>query len=47
MASSHVPVRVPERPAPTTEIRSSRPEASRQDKKPTRFIIKLSSPIPC
>jgi hypothetical protein len=47
MASSNVPVRVPERPATTTEIRSPRPEVSRQDKKPTRFVIKLCTPIPC
>ena len=46
MASSNVPVRVPERPATTTEIPSPRSEASRPDRKSTRFVIKLSSPIP-
>ena len=47
MASSNIPVRVPERPATTTESRSPRPEASPQDKKPARFVIKLSSTVPC
>jgi hypothetical protein len=47
MASSNIPVRVPERPATTTETRSPRSEVSRQDKTPTRFVIKLSSPVPC
>jgi hypothetical protein len=47
MASSHVPVRVPERPATTTEVPSPRIEVTRQNDKPTRFVIKLSSPVPC
>ncbi len=47
MASSNVPVRVPERPASTPEVSSPRPAASRHDKNPTRFVIKLSTPVPC
>jgi hypothetical protein len=47
MASSNVPVRVPERPAPATETATSRPAVWRQDKKPTRFIIKVGGAIPC
>ena len=47
MASSNLPVRVPERPATTTESGSPRPEVSRQDTRPARFVIKLSSTGPC
>ena len=47
MASSHVPVRVPERPAPTTETTTSRPAGWRQDKKPGRFVIKIGGSVPC
>jgi hypothetical protein len=46
MASSNVPVRIPERPAPATDIRSPRPEVSTKNSKLTRFVIKLSSPVP-
>jgi hypothetical protein len=46
MASSNVPVPVPERPATPIEIPSPRHEASRPDKKSTRFVIKLGCPIP-
>jgi hypothetical protein len=46
-STSTVPVRVPERPAPTTEVATPRPADSRQERKPTRFVIKLSTPIPC
>lgn len=47
MASSNVPVRVPERPVSTTEVSTSRPAVWRQDKKPNRFVIKVCAPIPC
>ncbi len=47
MATSTVPVRVPERPASTPEVPSQRPAVWRQDKKSTRFVIKLSSTVPC
>ena len=43
MASSNVPVRVPERPAPA----APRPSVWRQDRKPTRFIIKIGGAVPC
>lgn len=46
MASSNVPVRVPERPASTSEVAAPRPTMERQERKPTRFVIKLSTPIP-
>ncbi len=47
MASSNVPVRVPERPATTIETASPRPAVWRQDKKSTRFVIKLGGAVPC
>lgn len=44
MATSNTPVRAPERqPEPNT---TSRPAAWRQEKKPTRFVIKVGSVIP-
>jgi hypothetical protein len=46
MASSNVPVRVPERPA-STEAPASRPAIWRQDKKSSRFIIKIGGIVPC
>jgi hypothetical protein len=47
MANSNAPVRVPERTATPTENRSPRPEVSRPERKPARFVIKLSSTVPC
>jgi hypothetical protein len=48
MASSNIPVRVPARPASTTEATSPRrPAVWRQDKKPSRFVIKLYGNVPC
>jgi hypothetical protein len=47
MANSNVPVRVPERPATTVETSSPRPAIWRQEKKPARFVIKLSTTVPC
>lgn len=47
MASSNVPVRIPERPAPTTEPASPRPAVWREDRKPSRFIIKIGGSVPC
>ena len=47
MANSNVPVRVPERPATTIETSLPRPAGWRQDKKPIRFVIKLSTTVPC
>jgi len=47
MATSNVPVRVPERPASTTEVPSQRPTVLRQERKATRFVIKLIGTIPC
>ncbi|HEY2796351.1 MAG TPA: hypothetical protein VGK26_00555 [Thermoanaerobaculia bacterium] len=42
MVTSNAPVRVPERqPEPTTTPRSNSPE-----KKPTRFVIKISTYVP-
>ncbi len=46
MATSNVPVRVPERPASTIEVPSPRPTVVRQERKATRFVIKLYGPIP-
>ena len=46
-STSNVPVRVPERPAQSTETALPRPAVWRQEKKPTRFVIKLASTIPC
>ncbi len=44
MATSNIPVRTPERqPEPNT---ASRPAGWRQEKKPTRFVIKVGSVIP-
>lgn len=44
MATSNVPVRVPERqPEPTT---TSRQAGWRQEKKPSRFVIKVGGFIP-
>ena len=47
MATSTVPVRIPERPASTPEVSSPRPGVSRPEGKPTRFVIKVCTPIPC
>ena len=46
MATSNVPVRVPERPR---DDRDSVPASGvwRQEKKPTRFVIKLGGLVPC
>jgi hypothetical protein len=46
MATSNVPVRIPERPVTTPET-TPRPAVWRQEKKPTRFVIKLTGTIPC
>ena len=44
MVTSNAPVRVPERqPEPTTTT----PRPNVQEKKSTRFVIKLGSIIPC
>jgi hypothetical protein len=44
MATFNIPVRVPDRqPEPNT---TSRPVATQPEKKPTRFVIKLSGTIP-
>jgi hypothetical protein len=44
MATFNTPVRVPDRqPEPNT---TSRPAASQPEKKPTRFVIKISGSIP-
>ena len=44
MATSNVPVRVPERqPEPTT---TPRPAAWRPERKPSRFVIKIGGVIP-
>ena len=47
MASSNVPVRIPERPASTGEVSAPRTAEWRQSRKPTRFVIKVSTPVPC
>jgi hypothetical protein len=47
MATSNVPVRVPEKPASTIEVASPRPSVWRPERKPTRFVIKLAGSIPC
>jgi len=48
MVTSNAPVRVPERqPEPTDNSNNqSRQSSWRQAKKPTRFVIKLSTYIP-
>ena len=44
MATSQVPARVPERqPEPNT---TSRPAGWRQEKKPSRFVIKIGGIVP-
>ena len=47
MASSNIPVRVPARPASPVDVASPRPAVWRQDKKPSRFVIKLGGAVPC
>jgi hypothetical protein len=46
MANSHVPVRVPERPSEPVENSSTRPAGWRQEKKPSRFVIKIGGIVP-
>ena len=44
MTTSNAPARVPERqPEPNT---TSRPSVSRNEKKPSRFVIKIAGTIP-
>jgi hypothetical protein len=43
MATSNVPARIPERPATTPD---SNPRPWRQDKKTSRFVIKLGGVVP-
>jgi hypothetical protein len=49
MVTSNAPVRVPERQPETVE--SSNPQSRqagwRPEKKPTRFVIKVGSIVPC
>ena len=47
MASSNVPVRVPERPESKTEVEVRRTAVRIPERKPARFVIKLCSPVPC
>jgi hypothetical protein len=46
MTNSSVPVRVPERQSEAAENTPLRPAVWRREKKPTRFIIKISGSIP-
>ena len=46
MATSNVPVRVPERAPETNETQTSRPTGWQREKKPSRFIIKVGGFIP-
>ncbi len=46
MNTSNVPVRVPDRQIEVPENAPSRPAVWRREKKPTRFIIKISGSIP-
>ena len=46
MATSNVPVRVPERQPETNENATSRPASWQREKKPSRFVIKLGGIIP-
>jgi hypothetical protein len=46
MATSNVPVQVPERQPATPETTSSRPAGWREEKKPSRFVIKIGGAIP-
>ncbi len=45
MATTNVPVRVPER-SPATPETPSRPGSWQQEKRPSRFVIKLGGVIP-
>jgi hypothetical protein len=48
MTTSITPVRLPERPQPATrDSGASRPASWRQEKKPSRFVIKIAGNIPC
>jgi hypothetical protein len=46
MATSNVPVRVPERQPESTENPTSRPAGWQREKKPSRFVIKIGGIIP-
>jgi hypothetical protein len=46
MATSNVPVRVPERQPESTEAPASRPAGWQREKKPSRFVIKIGGIIP-
>ncbi len=44
--SSNVPVRVPERAPEPVENSSTRPAEWREEKKPSRFVIKVGGIVP-
>jgi hypothetical protein len=46
MATSNVPVRVPERQPESTDNTASRPVEWRRERKPSRFVIKIGGAIP-
>lgn len=47
MTTSNVPARVPERPLEQPGNATSRPVPWREQKKPSRFVIKIGGAIPC
>lgn len=48
MTTSIIPARLPERSQPSArESGPSRPTSWRQEKRPSRFVIKIAGNIPC